>query len=72
MLRRALRPGGRLVHIDWVKAKTPTGPRMDHRISRGDLVEEMRAAGFRLRSEHFFLPYHYFLVFDVEQDQPAN
>jgi len=64
-VHRVLRPGGRLVQIDWVKEKTPFGPRMEHRISRKALVAQMEGAGFRLRSEHFFLPYHYFLVFEA-------
>jgi hypothetical protein len=29
------------------------------------VVKQMEAAGFRLAAEHGFLPYQYFLVFEV-------
>ncbi|MCG6924737.1 MAG: class I SAM-dependent methyltransferase [Acidobacteria bacterium] len=62
-LKRMLRPGGQVVHIDFQKRDTPVGPPTSEKIARSDLVEEMEAAGFRLSAEHDFLPYQYFLVF---------
>jgi hypothetical protein len=35
------------------------------RIAGDALVQQMQAAGFRLATEHTFLPYQYFLVFKV-------
>jgi ubiquinone/menaquinone biosynthesis C-methylase UbiE len=65
LLRRILRPGGQVVHIDFVKKELPVGPPVAMKIAREDLVREMEAAGFRLAAEHTFLPYQYFLVFAV-------
>ena len=62
-LKRMLRPGGQIVHIDFQKSDAPVGPPTSEKIARGDLVKEMEAAGFRLSAEHDFLPYQYFLVF---------
>jgi ubiquinone/menaquinone biosynthesis C-methylase UbiE len=63
LLKKVLKPGGQIVIIDYKKAKTPVGPPMDIRIDRNDLVREMETNGFRLETEHTFLPYQYFLVF---------
>jgi ubiquinone/menaquinone biosynthesis C-methylase UbiE len=63
LMKRMLRPGGQIVHIDFQKRELPVGAPLSMKISRDDLVSEMDAAGFRLESEHTFLPYQYFLVF---------
>jgi ubiquinone/menaquinone biosynthesis C-methylase UbiE len=62
-LKRVLRPGGQVVHIDFQKRDLPVGPPVGMKIAREDLVREMETAGFRLAAEHTFLPYQYFLVF---------
>jgi len=62
-LRRVLKPGGQIVHIDFQKRDLPIGPPTGMKIARAELVREMEAAGFRLAAEHTFLPYQYFLVF---------
>lgn len=64
-LRRALKPGGRVVMIDYQKRPLPVGPSMDLKIAREDLVAQMEKNGFRLAQEHGLLPYQYFLVFDM-------
>jgi ubiquinone/menaquinone biosynthesis C-methylase UbiE len=63
-MKRMLRPGGQVVHIDFKKGDLPVGPPPGHKISRGDVVARMEEAGFRLTAEHDFLPYQYFLVFE--------
>jgi predicted methyltransferase len=39
---------------------------LEMRIDRDDLVREMERNGFRIEAEHAFLPYQYFLVFQVK------
>jgi ubiquinone/menaquinone biosynthesis C-methylase UbiE len=63
LMKRMLRPGGQVVHIDFQKRALPLGPPEAMKIAREDLVRQMEAAGFRLAAEHTFLPYQYFLVF---------
>ena len=58
----ALRPGGRLVNIDFDKRPTPVGPPVDRRVSREEFVQDARRASLTLVAEHRFLPYQYFLV----------
>jgi len=65
LLRRMLKPGGQVVHIDFHKRDLPVGPPPTMKIAREELVKQMEAAGFRLAAEHGFLPYQYFLVFAV-------
>ena len=63
LLKRMLKPGGQIVHIDFQKRELPVGPPPAMKIAREDLVKQMEGAGFRLAAEHTFLPYQYFLVF---------
>jgi ubiquinone/menaquinone biosynthesis C-methylase UbiE len=62
-MKRMLRPGGQVVHIDFKKGELPVGPPPGHKIAREDVVAQMEGAGFRLTAEYDFLPYQYFLVF---------
>jgi len=59
---RALRPGGRLVNIDFEARETPVGPPLEHRVSRERFLRDARRAGLEVVAEHRFLPYQYFLV----------
>ncbi len=63
-IRRALKPRGRVVMIDYHKRPLPVGPSMEFKIAREDLLKQMQENGFRLVKEHTFLPYQYFLVFE--------
>jgi ubiquinone/menaquinone biosynthesis C-methylase UbiE len=65
LLRRVLKPGGQVVHVDFHKRDLPVGPPPAMKIAREELVAQMESAGFRLAAEHGFLPYQYFLVFTV-------
>jgi SAM-dependent methyltransferase len=60
--RAALRPGGRIVNIDYQKRATPVGPPLGHRIARDEFLRDARSAGLALAAEPRFLPYQYFLV----------
>jgi ubiquinone/menaquinone biosynthesis C-methylase UbiE len=66
LMRKLLAPGGQVVMIDFRKEELPVGPPLAMKISRGDLIGQMEANGFRLVKEHTFLPYQYFLVFEAK------
>lgn len=64
--RRALKPGGRLVVIDFrpdAAAPEQFAPDPKYRIPRETVISELGQAGFTLEREESFLPYQYFLVF---------
>lgn len=63
-MKHMLRPGGQVVHIDFQKRDVPVGPPVAMKISRDDLVRQMKEGGFRLAADYGFLPYQYFLVFE--------
>ncbi len=63
LLLRALRPGGRLINVDFHKRPLPFGPPVEMKIAKEAMIEEARAAGFRLVNDFDFLEYQYFLVF---------
>lgn len=63
-LKAAIKPGGRLVVIDFHKRETPVGPAVAMRVAREDMVREIEAAGFERSKELDILPYQYFLFFD--------
>ncbi|MGO9484336.1 MAG: class I SAM-dependent methyltransferase [Rhodomicrobium sp.] len=65
-LQASLRPGGRLVIIDF-KADSPNGPPPQHRIPPERAAEELRAAGYTLSETHTILPRQYFLVFQKRE-----
>ncbi|HEX6324020.1 MAG TPA: class I SAM-dependent methyltransferase [Vicinamibacterales bacterium] len=64
-MKERLKPGGQVVVIDFQKRELPVGPPPEMKIAREDLIRQMEAHGFRLASEHTFLPYQYFLVFEA-------
>lgn len=62
-LKRALKPGGRIVNIDFYKKPLPLGPPVGMKLSEDEVIGEFKAAGLRLDQTQDFLPYQYFLVF---------
>ncbi len=62
-LHRALKPGGRIVIVDFHKRKLPVGPPESMKLSEEQVVKELEAGGFRKTQSFDFLPHQYFLVF---------
>jgi len=66
-LKKALKPGGRIVNIDFYKKPLPVGPPPGMKLSEEEVIAEFKAAGFRLVKTFDFLPYQYFLVFQADR-----
>ena len=62
-LESALKPGGRIVIVDFYKKQLPVGPPVAMKLSEKEVEAEFDAAGFRLEKSHSFLPHQYFLEF---------
>lgn len=59
----ALKPGGRIVILDFLKKPLPVGPGPGMKIDKPEMIRELAAAGMKLSRELDFLPYQYFLEF---------
>jgi len=62
-LGAALKPGGRVVIVDFHKRDLPVGPPVSMKLSEDEVRAEFAAAGFRQTARHTFLPHQYFLEF---------
>jgi arsenite methyltransferase len=63
-LAKALKPGGRIVVIDFYKKELPVGPPPSMKLSDQAVIAEFQKAGFALTKRLDSLPYQYFLFFD--------
>jgi len=63
-LARALKPGGRIVVIDFYKKDLPVGPPPSMKLADQEVVAEFQKAGFALSKRLDSLPYQYFLFFE--------
>lgn len=63
-LARILKPGGRIVVIDFYQRALPIGPPPSMKLSDQQVIAEFEKAGFALRKRLDTLPYQYFLSFE--------
>ncbi len=66
-LVKALKPGGRVVVIDFYKKPLPVGPPESMKLSEQEVITEFQKAGFALSKRLDILPYQYFLFFQRHQ-----
>jgi len=61
-LAARLRPGGRIVNVDFHAGELPVGPPPDHKVSREDFLAAAARAGLAVAEERTFLPYQYLVA----------
>jgi len=67
-IRKALRPGGQLIVVEF-RGEDATVPLPDlHRMTEAQLRRELEAAGFRWRETRDMLPQQHYLVFEVAEE----
>jgi len=63
-LAKVLKPGGRIVVIDFYKKELPVGPPPSMKLSDQEVIAEFQHAGFQLAKRLDTLPYQYYLFFE--------
>lgn len=61
-LAEALRPGGRVVIIDWLRRPLPRGPALHYKLTTQQVHSEIRQAGLEVVRQPGFLPWQYFFI----------
>jgi arsenite methyltransferase len=59
----ALKPGGKIVIIDFYKKELPVGPPLWAKLSEEEVKKDFLKEAFKLEQQLTFLPYQYFLIF---------
>ena len=60
--QKMLRPGGKLVDLDWKDQPTPFGPPLEKRFSIGKAKSLISSAGFGVESVQDSGPWHYLII----------
>ena len=68
-LVKALKPGGRVVVIDFYKKDLPVGPPPSMKLSEEEVIAELSNAGFTLSKRLDILPYQYYLFFERSSER---
>jgi ubiquinone/menaquinone biosynthesis C-methylase UbiE len=61
-IRKSMKPSGRLAIIDFRKG-APSGPPEEFRFTPEQITAELKQAGFKLQTQHDFLPRQLFLIY---------
>jgi ubiquinone/menaquinone biosynthesis C-methylase UbiE len=61
---RILKPGGRLIVLEWDKVAEPMGPPVEDRLSPEELLADAQAAGLRVVDERSLTETQYLRVFE--------
>ncbi len=69
---RLLRPGGRLLDVDWAKRRTPMGPPLDRRLSTAEARRALEAYGLRTLATASHGPDHYVVVLEKPVARPPR
>lgn len=64
-IKRVIKPGGKVIIIDWVKEKTPMGPPVDIRLSEDDYIKAFKE--FKPIQVSRVSQYHYGIVLKVPE-----
>ncbi len=62
-LATKLRPGGRIVSVDFHKKEMPVGPPVAHKLDQKIAEDEARQAGYTVQADTTLLQYQYILTF---------
>jgi len=60
--RLMLKPGGRLVNLDWKREPMQWGPSVEKKLSPGQAIEIIESAGFKIIQTADKGPYHYIII----------
>jgi len=60
--RKMIKPGGRLVDLDWKKEPSPWGPPLEIRFEEAKAQKLIEAADFNVESVKSIGPYHYLII----------
>jgi SAM-dependent methyltransferase len=71
-LARSLKPDGRIGIVDFKLEGSGPGPPNEERVAPDVVVRDAANAGLRLRQQETFLPYQFFLIFELNATDRAS